>query len=156
MKVPHTFGLPRRWASPTATMSGSGELQRKGVLERAFGSILSSLSSSVYVASHDAALSTPVWVALTLIQYLQFLYFPVALMLGGGQTTQILTLVLKVTSLTRIDEEIGPLGFIVVTGIVSAASQAQTGTPVGSRAAFRQHQLQPMSSPSPNSATLPT
>ncbi|CAE7893561.1 unnamed protein product, partial [Symbiodinium sp. KB8] len=110
-------------------MSGSGELQRKGVLERAFGSILSSLSSSVYVASHDAALSTPVWVALTLIQYLQFLYFPVALMLGGGQTTQILTLVLKVTSLTRIDEEIGPLGFIVVTGIVSAASQAQTGTP---------------------------
>lgn len=114
--LPLSTNASRR--SPAA-MSGTSDLQSKGSWDRVAKGISDGLYSAMYVGGGDAGTSSPIWLVLVAIQYLQFLYYPIALMLGGGQLRAVLAQVLKLTSLTRVDEELGPTGLVVATIVVS-------------------------------------
>ena len=105
-----------------ATMSGHADLQGRGGWDRVATSLSNGLFAAMHVGSGHS-ISSPVWVALVAVQYLQFLYFPIALMVGGGQLRAVLAQILKLTSLTRVDEELGGVGLLAAAVLVSGGGE---------------------------------
>lgn len=118
----------------------SAELQRV-LPERIYTLLSDTLFYGFYLVAKDVSMSSALFTVSVVVQFVQMLYFPVALLLNAGEFGAVLATVLRLASLTRADENFGPDGMLALSMVVRAALCARRaaghGAVCAARVAFR-------------------
>ncbi len=100
------------------------------VPEKLYSAIADAFFYGFHIVSKDLTMSSALFIVGVAIQFVQMLYFPVALLLNAGRFGEILSTILRITALIRIDTDVGETGMMVIAILVSAACTAgATGIP---------------------------
>ena len=103
------------------------------------------ISSAFFKTFHEAgknvSINSYAFAVAAAVSVLQFLAMPVSLLLDKGSVGRVIAQALQVLAGLRMDEILGPSGFLVlvviVSGVPEATGQAATAVPCRNAATFR-------------------
>jgi hypothetical protein len=96
---------------------------QRAVSEKLHTSITEAFFYGFHIASKDLTLSSALFVVSVGIQFIQMLYFPVALLLNAGEFGDILGTVLRISNLVKIDTDVGETGMLIASALVRALNR---------------------------------
>jgi len=115
-----------RWlvaAHLSASMSNA-DFQRV-VPEKLYSAIADAFFYGFHIVSKDLTMSSALFIVGLAVQFVQMLYFPVALLLNAGAFGDVLATILRISALVKIDTDIGTTGMLVLSIVVSCVTHSR-------------------------------
>lgn len=100
------------------------DLRRRALTERVGSFIASAFFKTFHAAGKDVSTTSLAYGVATAVAVLQFLALPMSLLTDKGSVGLAVAQVLQAVALLRMDELLGPTGFLVLVVIVSAPHRA--------------------------------
>ena len=95
------------------------------VPEKLYSAIADAFFYGFHIVSKDLTMSSALFIVGLAVQFVQMLYFPVALLLNAGAFGDVLATILRISALVKIDTDIGTTGMLVLSIVVSCVTHSR-------------------------------